>query len=316
MKRKLFCVFLGLEALLCAALSVSSVSFSAYFSAAAAFPFEQTAAALRALAQNGRLGSGAAWAMLALIGLALLLPMLRTAKWSERPLESILNVLLALCTVLAIRSMADTERLTGTHWHFIEEISPGIINAALGIAVWSLAAAWLVARLLRLFRQGDMRTLMGYAEKMLAALCVLFVGAAMLTCPGELAGALRERQSGADVLFALLSFAVNVLPYVLNTLISLSALRLLGGYRAVRQGEEAVAAAGRLSRLCCLSLLLVSLSTAGLDILQLAMLKWLSNVDVTLNIPVTSLAFTLAVLLLSRLIAENKRLADDNDLFI
>jgi hypothetical protein len=36
----------------------------------------------------------------------------------------------------------------------------------------------------------------------------------------------------------------------------------------------------------------------------------------TVQIPVLTIAFVLAVLLLSRFIAENKRLKDDNDMFI
>ena len=313
MKRKLFCVFLGAEALLCAALSVSSVSFSAYFSTVAAFPFEQIALGLKALSRTGSLGNGAAWALLVLLGLALLLPTLRTPRGQARPLESFLNVLLALCAVLAVWLMANPDRLTSSQWYAITEAAPGILNAGLGISVWSVAAAWVIARLLRLFRAGDTEKLLGYGAAMLRVLCALFVGAAMLSCPGTLAEAIRSRQSGADAVFALLRFLVSVLPYALDTVITFFALDFL---EKDRQSGEAVASAERLSRLCCLSLLLMSLSTAGLNLLQLAVLKRLSSVNVTVTIPVLSLAFALAVLLLSRLIAENKQLADDNDLFI
>ncbi len=79
---------------------------------------------------------------------------------------------------------------------------------------------------------------------------------------------------------------------------------------------NAVDISKKLSRLCCLTLALVTLSNVALNTLQLILASKLSNVNVTIDIPFMSIAFVLGVLLLSRLIDENKKLSDDNDLFI
>ena len=44
--------------------------------------------------------------------------------------------------------------------------------------------------------------------------------------------------------------------------------------------------------------------------------RFLSNISVNVEIPVVSLAFILLILILSRLIVENRKLQSDNDLFI
>jgi len=45
-------------------------------------------------------------------------------------------------------------------------------------------------------------------------------------------------------------------------------------------------------------------------------MRWLSNINVTVDIPIISIAFTVMILLFSRLLIENKKLRDDNNLFI
>ena len=79
---------------------------------------------------------------------------------------------------------------------------------------------------------------------------------------------------------------------------------------------DTVQRADALSRRCCLALGITAVSTVILNVVQLLLSNWLSNISVSVDIPFISLAFVLLILLLSRLIAENRRLRDDNDLFI
>jgi len=52
------------------------------------------------------------------------------------------------------------------------------------------------------------------------------------------------------------------------------------------------------------------------NILQMILMRWLSNSSFTVDIPLTSLVFTVMILLFTRLLIENKRLREDNNLFI
>ena len=58
------------------------------------------------------------------------------------------------------------------------------------------------------------------------------------------------------------------------------------------------------------------LVTAAMNLLQLLFLGQLQSVRIQVVIPVLSVAFLLAVLLVVQFIRENRQLKEDNDLFI
>ena len=85
---------------------------------------------------------------------------------------------------------------------------------------------------------------------------------------------------------------------------------------AVRRGEKLTEKADGLTKLCCVSLIAPSAATVGFNFLQEAFINVRTYIAASLNIPVFSVVFTLFALLLTRLLIENRRLRDDNDLFI
>ena len=121
-----------------------------------------------------------------------------------------------------------------------------------------------------------------------------------------------KRQT-VDTVFALLQFAVAALPYVLDIMIVIHVGELAD---AVRRGEKLTEKADGLTKLCCVSLIAPSAATVGFNFLQEAFINVRTYIAASLNIPVFSVVFTLFALLLTRLLIENRRLRDDNDLFI
>jgi hypothetical protein len=121
---------------------------------------------------------------------------------------------------------------------------------------------------------------------------------------------------GATYVFLGLQFAVDALPYLLDVLVVLAAVRLLEELSSDRYSPQSVKAAGELSRLCGKALAATVLSGIAFNLLQLLFAKELMVINTTLQIPVFSIAFVLGVLLVTRFIAENKQLKDTNDLFI
>lgn len=314
MKRKIFVVMLGIEAAALCALTLFAGSFPTVFSSVMAFPFEQVGIGLRALSLSGRVGNGLA---MVLYTAACLLPSVpgvvhrkdSTGKW-----EHIILFLLSLLLFPVLYGMINPA--------FIHTALPGagdamlpVMKSILGSSVWATVVCYAVLRLLRLFRSGSTDKLLGYLRAFLYVLCTLFVGVIAISCVGELNAGLREVQLGADRFMAVIRFFISALPYAMDIIINFSALTLLDEMRLHRRPETA-AAAEKLSKICCLSLALVTVSGVALNFLQLVLIQYLSNIMTTLSIPLMSLAFVLAVLLLARLIAENQKLADDNDLFI
>ena len=89
--------------------------------------------------------------------------------------------------------------------------------------------------------------------------------------------------------------------------------------QALTQAEAecaAIPSAEKLSLLCRNALMLSILSIAALNLLQLFLYEQLMNVHISVVLPVMDLIFVLGILLLTRYIAENRKLQEDNDLFI
>ena len=75
-------------------------------------------------------------------------------------------------------------------------------------------------------------------------------------------------------------------------------------------------AASRVSSICYVMLGITTTITAASNIIQIVFMRWLANVSVIVDIPIISIVFIVLILLFARLLIENKRLRDDNSLFI
>lgn len=314
MKRNQLYLLLGVEFAALLALVSLAAEMPGTFSTLFAFPFEQIGAALRTLSLTGRVGNALALSLW--IGVSMLpwIPVCRHRKEKERLWENCALCVLSVLLLLTLYGMANP----AVAYSVFPGISGGflpMVKALMGCAVWSVLVLWGVLRLLRLFRAGDLNTLLGYLRTLLYVLCILFTGTIALSCGSTLVSGLENIQRGMDGLMAVLRFLAAALPYVLDIAVTLSAMTLLD---ALLSGDSTsvLHCTDALSRLCCVSLGLTTVSVAALNIIQLMLARWLSDITVSVTIPVMSIAFVLSALLLARLIAENRRLQADNDLFI
>lgn len=321
MKRTAYIGFLLAE-LFCIAIFFLMPSLSGSLSSVLAFPLEQIGLGLRYLSLSGGAGNALAVALYVLIALlpvsAALLLRRRRALRAE---DSLLLILSA--TLFGIMYLM---------------VNPGLIpglmgsaagqtvgKAVLGGTVYSLLCGYCVLRVLRLFSLGDSAALLRYMAVLLAVLNALFVymifGAGVDSLIRSIRD-LRASNTGSEHLlslsyfFLVLQFLLDSLPYALDIVIVFSALRLLDLLRLNRYSAEALAAAERMSRLCTRALAVLVLANAAFNLLQLVFSGRLMRINSSLQIPVLSIFFVLAVLLVSRFIAENKQLKDDNDLFV
>ena len=195
----------------------------------------------------------------------------------------------------------------------------------LGVIVYSVLCGYLVLRALRLFTTGNTEKLFSHLAVMVGLLVIVFVylifGAAFNGLLKSIT-ALRTGNSGNEHLlgisyvFLVLQFLLNALPYLLSIVVALAALRLLDELRTDRYSTATLSAAEQISRLCATSLIIMVLTNIGFNIFQLLFSKTLLSANYSVQIPLFAITFALVALLLTRLVAENKQLKDDNEGFI
>ncbi len=347
MKRRILWIFLAVEAVLCVLFGILQTSFLGIFTAAMAFPFEQLGLLLRTLSLSGGPGNVVAIILYVTISLVPILALVAFARKRKlRPEDGLLALLsAALFAVLylmtnpamigsffggaagtgAAGNGAAGIGIAGPGAAGIGAAGIGVGKAVLGAMVYSVLCGYLVLRVLRLCFDGSTEKLQRYMVILLGLLNVLFVyvvfGAHFSGLLHSLA-ALRAGNTGNEHLLGLsyaflaLQFVVDALPYVFNIFVVRAALGLLDEMRVDRYSGASVAQSIRLARLCRTALAATVLAGIAFNLLQLIFAGRLLVVNSSVQIPVLSIAFVLAVLLVARFIEENKRLKDDNDMFI
>lgn len=200
MNRKKLLIFLAAEAAVLLALVFAAGNWPEIFSSLFAFPFEQLGAALGALSLRGSFGNGlalAVWGGVSLAPLAFALGHVgdRTRRW-----ENLSLAVLSLALLAVLRLMARPGSLAA-QVPLLGELGAGVIKGAMGCALYSLLALWLILRLLRLFRGGDTARLLEYMRRLLYVLCGLFAGLIALGSGAELAAALKEGAEASGLFY-------------------------------------------------------------------------------------------------------------------
>ena len=314
MKRKSLIILLSCEGIVLTALAILTNFFPTFFSSMLAFPLEQIANGLSYVSHLGNLGNGLAMGLWVGISMIPLLLALKTERKKETIKERIVLFMLAAVIMFALYGMVNPVLFCQTLLGDKQEYIP-IIKALFGGTVWSVIVLYIILRLLRMFISGDTNKLMQYLKVLLHILCVLFTAIIFTSCFRELIAYLQNAQGVLDVVLFVIRFLVTAVPYGLDVVITISAITLLNIALSEEQ-RGIVASAEKLSQVCCIALGITVAGAALYNILQVALMRYLSDITVNVNIPVISIAFTLIVLLVARLLVETKRLRDDNDLFI
>jgi len=318
-KSRFFKIALAAEALLCVLLTVLKTPVGDAFVNAVAFPFEQIGMGLRALSLSGAVGNVFAFLLYIAVCLlpvgGLLLIKRKRKVLPEDGLLLVLSIVLFVAIYLLINP------------GIIEELFHAVPagKAVLGGTVYSVLIAYLILRILRLFRTSEVGRLQRYLSVLLGLLNVVFVylifGAGVKSLMDGIAALQagnvgNESLLGASYAFAGLQYIMDVLPYAFDILIVFAGIRLLNKLTTDHYSDETVLAASRLFRLCGKTLSITVLAIAAFNLLQLLAAKQLFNINAAVQVPLFSIAFVLAALLFSRLVAENKLLKEDNDSII
>lgn len=314
MKRKTLVVLLGCESVMLTGLAILTNFFPTIFSSMLAFPFEQIAGGLRYVSQFGNIGNGLAMALWVGVSLIPTMLALKAGRSKETVQERIVLFLLPAVMMLALYGMMNPSLFCPTLLEGQKECIP-VMKAILGATVWSVVVLYIIFRLLRMFVGGDTNQLMQYLKVLLLILCVFFTAVIFSACISDLIACLMDAQGVLDVVLSVIRFLVLSVPYAFDVAITISAIALLD-VALTKEQIGIVESAAKLSQICCVALSITAASTAAYNVLQIVLMRHLSKIAASVDVPIISIAFTLMVLLVSRLLVENKQLRDDNDLFI
>lgn len=312
MNRKNYYTLLLLTAVCSAAFALFADG-GAMLLSALRFPFGPIGNGLRWMSLGSQAGNILAWSIYVLL---CLLP--AAAWWKLRKTKSDL-LLLLLSPVLAVVLY----RCINPFGSFLANAAGSeMLQAQYGAVVYVLLVSWLILRTVAAFRTADEPALYKATGLFLKLLGVLFVVTAFGGCFGELLGAIESvrtanQNSGSltmTYVFLTLQCIVDAIPALLNTAAVVLALELLEAFT----GESAHTAqcAERLAHWCGTTLTVTAIATASFHVLQMLCMDSLRTVTASVSLPIGSIAFLLVCLLAARIIAENKALKDDNDLFI
>lgn len=312
MRRKTLITVLVCEGALLFILVLLTNRFPGIFSSVMAFPFEQIAIGIKALSQTGRVGNGLAAALWVGIASLPLIPVLRYRQNRAAVMEKVSLYSLSCFLLLVLYGMINPHVFCS----FIPEAGSEyltVVKAIIGVSAWSVIVLCVVLRIIRMFRLGDKVSLLRYLRMILHILCLVFAAVAVISFGSGLTA--LDSQKALDNIFNIFRAVIVSMPYVFDVAIIISALSLFD--IAITEDQSGiVSAAEKLSKICCAVLGITAALSAVFNVLQVIFMRRLTNVATTVEIPIISIMFVGVVLLLSRLLVENKQLRDDNSLFI
>jgi hypothetical protein len=204
-------------------------------------------------------------------------------------------------------------------------LSASILKAFLGVIIYSVIAGYTILRILRTFSNSDKHSLYKYLKILLVILNFIFVFVIFGTLFNNMISSFNsftvsntapEQSLWLNYVFISLNYIISALPYIFNVFIVFKVMNLLAELNEDNYSDKSVTLADSLSKWCIKALSITVVSNIVFNVLQLVLIKKLLVIESTVQIPLFSIVFVLATLLMAKYINENRKLKSDNDLFI
>lgn len=319
MKKKLYWPVLGAEAVALVVLCLTGAIDGSSLPLVSAFPWAQIGTALRRLSLSGGVGNAVAVVLYVLICLLPLLALAlirRKRRWAAE--DGLLAVLSALL-FWGLYTLINPGQLAAVYGVVVERVT-------IGLVLWGVLAGYGLLRLTRALFSGEDDRLWRAASVVLWALAALFVYGAFGVGLGQLLAAMRAMResntgAGAGTLLGsgallIVQYLVEILPNVLSVWVIAAMGKLLRQMAQAPYSAGSTAVADALARRCGVTLAVTVVSQLALALVQLLLARSVLRLNIALSLPLGAMAFTLAALVLARLIRRGKALQDDNDLFV
>ncbi len=333
--RKKLTVFLTIEAVVCfaAAAVLSAVGKNGGLFGAVgylfSFPYYPIALGLRALSLSGTFGNAIA---LVLYACVCLLPTIYIIIRRRRGKRTRADALMPVGSALLFYGLYVMINPGASPWwsYFPDGNSAAFANAVLGGVIHSVLIGYALLRALRKFSVSDTKPLLKYLRLLLGALAAVLVFGIAFTMPSELFSAFASfsAESAAELgaavpagrglsgVFLVLQNLVAHCPAFLQILVLYSAIDLISALEQDAYGEESITAAGKMSKLCAVSVIIIMLSNIAVNLLQLLPAASLYSAQFGLSLPLDSVALVLIAMLLAKYFQRGKEIKEDSDMII
>ena len=313
MKRKTLVLLLIATAILIGALTLVTKLYPNVLSSVLAFPLEPLVLGLKAIAKTGPAGNGLAVAVIAALVLIPAVIALRMRGNDKIP-EAVSLLALAGMILFAVYGAWNPAAFQNKIVKDAMEDSNALLMV-FSLAVWTMFVLFIVLRLIRLFRTGHREQLHRYLRLLLFILCAVIAAGIAATLVSGVISLVKGLPTPEDAALLVAKAIASLAVSLLELIVCFRMLDMLDIVAADEQ-DKLPEAASRLSRVSCAALAGIALSAALLHIIQILLLPSLTDVKSILDIPLLQIVFVLVILLLSRLLIENKELKDDNSMFI
>lgn len=280
------------------------------------FPFSLIGRCLSVLSGAGSVGNGFAYALLAVISFAPLIPVLKTYKNREKRFRNFLLVL--MCPLIAI------VLLVFSNPAFLLALMPVTpqdlalnVKAVFGAAVWSGAVSVILIEFVGRIRKSDSARLLKLTKNAAIVVSFFLVGVISVFEFGEFCSKINMGIGLAEGYISVLHLIKNSVHYILDIAVIFSVVSLVDSIIENKNSDEISFFAHRLSKRCITSLAVIITVSFLYNFIQIMLSPVVfSDIFVKIDIPVFSICFVLLILIISKLVTENKKLKEDNDLFI
>lgn len=283
---------------------------------AVSFPFLPIGKLLTELSEIGTVGNGFSFAVLALISSVPLIPVLKTYKSREKRIRNFILILMCPLTAIVLTVFSSTAFLA----EILPVVSDDLINnvkAVFGAAVWSGTVSVLLIELVGKIKKSNGIDILKLTKTVSLIMSVFLVGVISVFEVGEFFSKIDMGIGLAEGYISVLQLIKNSLHYILDIAVISSGLSLVDSIIENKSSDEIGYFAHRLSKRCVTSLAVIITASFIYNFIQIMLSPVVfSEIFVKIDIPVFSICFVLMILLISKLVTENKKLKEDNDLFI
>ena len=288
------------------------------------FPMEQIGSILRKLSLSGEVGNIIAiiiYTALCLIPIGIYLYLRRTKKFIK--VDRFL-IFISMYTFVMMYFMVNPG------------LFPSIIQNApqmmLGSTFYSIICFYFVIRILSACKDANIFSLQKRLQGFLYVLVIIFLFAiwaeGVLNTWSEipnvnngnsmtgLTGYYDVTSYTPTYIFLVIQGIINAIPYVFDIIVTVMAMRVIRLSCEEDPLNNTVPAVDKLVKSCTKALFITVTSSFAFNILQVFFQTMLYKTNFSVELPIFSLVFVLAILLFARYLQEYQKLKQDNDLFI
>jgi len=281
------------------------------------FPFEQIGGILRNLSLSGSVGNVIAIIIYILLSLSPVIIRLLFIKKKRLHAEDVLLMVLSGLLFGTFYLMINPMMLR----EIFGEIGTVMNGSIFGACIYSVLVGYFLLGMLRRLVKAEAGEFKKCVTPVMWLMNIMYVYVIAGQIFVQYLDTIKQLKSMnmdsiMNVCVISVTYIAEALPYVFSIFVVCALLRLFGELGVDKHSEGAVNAAGRLSRISLVTLGITIISSIIVNILKLLAAAGINHVKTTVSIPVEQIIFLMVALLIARYICENKKLKEDNDMFI